>query len=409
MMRARFVTVVALICLAWAAQAIGEDAPSTTATEIFKRKIGSSSEDLSSYLIDNAASTVSAAGLLGISGESITAVENVRDFSVALKGLGTGDSKTVLAISLAPARTSFTPMSYTTYANNPWARVIGALSFGYAQGDTTISSQDYHRQAISLETSYYINKKDDPIIRYHEAVDDAANGRGKVDANCLILLPAKPLAKSSPLPPAAPNTPVPVNSDGDDGPSKPHEVSGEDEKARAKACRENLETTARWNTSRVSLAFAGGWIKPTDESHKQESLGKTTALGLVYGFDGLDLLHDNSALTLTLRRTIKEPVLDTLQSASITTKNTSLAALRFTIGTNGLRGLVEVSNARSDQITPSQRTFKEAVGFDISLNKLAPTTWLNFRLGRQRKIDGTGDETGGFLSLSMSPNALLKF
>jgi len=33
--------------------------------------------------------------------------------------------------------------------------------------------------------------------------------------------------------------------------------------------------------------------------------------------------------------------------------------------------------------------------------------WFNFRLGQQRKVDGTGNEVGSLFRLSYSPSALL--
>ena len=67
--------------------------------------------------------------------------------------------------------------------------------------------------------------------------------------------------------------------------------------------------------------------------------------------------------------------------------------------------MIEASNAKSDQITASQRVFKSAFGIDY---RVSDGVWLNFRLGKQRKIDGTGDEIGSFFGLSVSPSALLK-
>ena len=66
---------------------------------------------------------------------------------------------------------------------------------------------------------------------------------------------------------------------------------------------------------------------------------------------------------------------------------------------------IEVSDARSREITASQRAFKQALGLDY---RITDGAWINLRVGKQRTVDGTDDETGTLFNVSYSPEALLK-
>lgn len=363
--------------------------------ELFDKTFGTNaSKNWADYLVDTSSGSVSASGMLGVAGDSIHTVENVRDVVVAVKGLGSSASKTALGLSITPARTSFTPMNLTTYAKEGnWpARLLGSLTLGYAQGNAAIAGKDYERRAVSVETSMFLDSNDDPVIAYARAV---AGGQGE----CNIL--------QSAMPDTAPGAPATASTSGAEGPAKPAVApQGEADAARkrADACREKTLKGLRWNRSQISASFAAGWIKPGDDSRGQVSLGRAAVVGITYGFGDANA-KTSSALSLALRRTTAEPVLNTLQAASIENKNSSLAVMRFTGGSKTFRGLVEASNAKSVQVTASERTFKSAVGFDL---KVYEAMWVNFRIGQQRKIDGTGNEVGSFLSISYSPSALLK-
>jgi hypothetical protein len=288
-------------------------------------------------------------------------------------------------------------MDLSTYAGSWPARLLGALNFGYAQGNASISGKDYERKAVSAETNFFFRDADDPIVAYAKApcVADILEQEKPGGAK---LKPEKPGGSPESNPP---DTKTPG------GAVKPAEATKADADAardRAKACREKTLKSLRWNRSQASASYATGWIKPTDGSINQQSLGRTGVIGLTYGFDGIERLREYSALSLAFRRTIDEPVLDTLQAASIDRKDSSLATVRLTLGSTTFRGLVEGSNTKSSQITSSERTFKRALGVDV---RISEAMWLNFRLGRQQKIDGTGTEVGSFMSLSYSPSALL--
>jgi hypothetical protein len=187
-------------------------------------------------------------------------------------------------------------------------------------------------------------------------------------------------------------------------------------------CREKAEAAVneRWNRSQMSIAYGEARIRPKDDSRPEESLGKTLSVTVVYGFDfprappadgektgkpKFGSLSRNYALTMNYRRSTDEPVLATLAQPQITFKDSSLFIARLAGGTAESRIYIEVSNAKSRDITASQRAFKQAVGLDY---RIMEGTWLNLRVGKQRTVDGTDDETGTLFSVSYSPEALLK-
>src|SRR5450759_4391251 len=91
---------------------------STSPTQIYQATTGSGSADWSNYQTDTAPSSISAAGMLGLSGGAIATVESVKDVSVAINSLTSGGANSGLAISFTPARTAITPMKQQTYADS---------------------------------------------------------------------------------------------------------------------------------------------------------------------------------------------------------------------------------------------------------------------------------------------------
>ena len=360
-------------------------------TPIFSKSTGDT--DWSSYLLDTASGSTSAAGMLGVSGDSVSTVSNVRDLVTALQGLGSSD--TALALSITPARTSFLPMSLPTYAHSPFARLLGSLTFGYAQGDTSISGSDFSRRAVSVETSLIFDAKhEDPVVAYAEAVKAG-------EGDCAILRSSQPDGTGDSSPDPAP--PAAVGS----GPAVPHVVSdaeAQEVQKRAAACRDTVLKAVRWNRSQISVSYATGWIRAKSDG-EQHTLGKALTIGLTYGFDQIPALRKILAAQVTFQRTLDEPVLDSLTTGPVNFRDTSLAVLHLSGGTDNVRGLAEVSNTQSHDVTGSQRAFKRALGLDIHIHSV---TWINIRVGQQEKIGGNGQEVGTLVSLSYSPTALLK-
>ena len=117
---------------------------------ILKRENGLEWADLFS---DKAAASVSAAGMLGVSGDSIATVENVRDLVVSLKGLSTGDRGATFGLAFTPARSTLTPMDLHTYAQGIGWRILGSTTVSYAQGGTSIEGTSFDRRAVAIEAN----------------------------------------------------------------------------------------------------------------------------------------------------------------------------------------------------------------------------------------------------------------
>lgn len=321
-------------------------------------------KNIKDLLTDSAAGNVSAASLLGLSADAVTAVENNRGLVAAVKGLAKENS--ALGIAVTPARTSFTPMNLSSYASSPFYRLLGNTTLSYAQGSAKVDATDLRRRAVALETSLVFDPDFDPIIGY---MRDAKR--------CVWEAPITPPTQ-------------PVSQEAFDAANKKYAE-----------CVEAKITVIqkKWNISRGSLSFGSGWVRAPDKPSTR--LGKTVAASVVYGFDhfGTGMLRDNAALTLTYRRTQDAPVLKSLLTSEVQRKTSQLTALRFSGGTDKYRFLLERSTAKDHEVTASDRVFKFAAGANL---KLSEGLWLAIRSGKQRKISGTGDESVTLLDLSYS-------
>ncbi|WP_457353510.1 hypothetical protein [Roseateles sp. P5_D6] len=338
---------------------------------------------------DTGAGAVAAAGMLGMAGDSVATVENVKGLVASLKGLNVGGSKGALALGITPARTSFAPMNLSTYAgygslNATVARILGSTTVGYAQGQSQVSAVDYDRRALSVQTTWFLRASDDPVLAVAEAAE-----------SCKVFDSSKPK-------PAAPTavTPGPAGAA-----AKPAEVDPAESKARFADCTKKAIANLRWNRSLASLSVARGWIRRSDGSAPELSMGTALTANLTLGFNpAVGWFDQGLALTLGYRHTRNEPVLATLANAAPERRRTQLALVRVTGGSDESRLFAELSNARREKVTESQRAFKYAVGIDT---RLMPDVWLNLRLGKQRTITGEKLETASLLSLSWSPKALM--
>jgi hypothetical protein len=396
MRRARVAILACLLGAPLAAAAQGQaDAPKT----IFEELKGAI--NWADLLTDHAPGSISASNMLGIDGDSVTNVENVRDVVVSLKGLGSNGSDATFGLSITPARTSLSPMDLSTYASGTLWRLLGATTFGYAQGDATIEGKEFERRAMSIETSLFFREADDPVLAYAFAIRD---GMRKGEGPCAIFEPSKPKAAPKPKTPA-------VSEEVEDPVARPGVVTGpaaDSVKKRAADCKDSVIKALRWNRSQSFGSFATGWIKPSDGSTSQETLGRTAVVGLTYGFDGVDFLNlrDRAAFGVSYRKTWGEPVLSTLVTGPVREKDSSLLVGRLTGGSDRFRALLEASNAKGDDgVTPSQRAFKAALGVDVKLPYEG--LWVSLRVGKQKTITGDDTEVGSLLNISYSPTALL--
>lgn len=349
---------------------------------------------------DQAAAQVSAASLLGLSGEAVSPVENVRGLVVALRGLDAGGKKGTLGIAIAPGRTAFAPVNLSDYAKEGWQgalwRIAAATTLGYAQGNVTVGTVDFERSAYSVETSYYLTREEDPHVALALAYAKGA---------CKPLVAATPATSASASLAAAPPTMdgsvAPGGADGS-APKEAAEVKGAADlqavQARAKACREGLADSLAWNRARVSLAWAHG------STQRVTGGAGAVSLGSAWAASGLLGLGQQAAVSISHKRSRGEPVQASLVDGPVRTKNNSLTVLRLHVGTATLRGLLEGSNATQRDDLASQRVFRRAAGLDA---RMADDLWLNFRVGRRTTLTGDKTESASSVVISYSPKALL--
>ncbi len=404
--------------------------------------------------VDSAPALVSAATLAGIDDDALNAVENVRDFSMLVKAFDANAKGFGLAIT--PARTAVPVPEISLQAyGQPHAyftRLLGGVAISYAQGKAEYSGIDHTRRAVSLGTSAYVRAKDDPVVviaaqtecsqAAFDAVPLSKPGITAVQAVELVRL-AKLERDAAAGDPAAKKAIDEIRAKaraGDAQASVELEVieqatlgrrqkegdktaveelarrlrghtreSEEVEKAaleafNACAARVLKEHGKKWNRTRYSLSIATGSAKPSDGSGSSVSLGRTLSASVLYGFDGIPALSERAALVLTARRSTDEPVLATLGTGAVQTQDSTVVGVRLSGGSAVFRGLVDWSNARKHDVTATQRTFHRAVGMDY---RVTDGLWLSLRYGKQRKIDGSGDETGAFLAINYAPSATL--
>jgi hypothetical protein len=393
------------VCIAHAAETTG------TPISIVDRKTGP--PDLSDVQVDTAPGSISATALLGLSGDSVTDVHNPRDLAVFLQGF---DSSKGFGLSVTPFRSVLTPIPMSDYTNGDiLLRLRAALTFGYAQATATVNALDYREHAWSIETSAFLHREEDPLIAY--ALKLQASGDKAAENDPCVFAPANLPAGSTgsaqpekPALPTAPEIPKAGSPATPDGPTHPAELPPDspvltDMNARAAKCHALVVAAARWNASRGWLSFASGSYRGTVTGSPSRSLGNTLVVGISLGDGSPKTTADLGWLvTLGLRRSLDEPVLTTYGDATPQRKNTSLVTLRAAFGKTKLRALVEASKAHDEAPGASGRAFKRAFGLDV---RVRDGMWLNFRLGRQRRIDNSGDETGSSVVLNISPSALV--
>lgn len=433
--------------------ACAQSTPPTSGTIIDSVKGKIDAKTIEELLVDNAAVSAPAASLAGIDADNLSIVENVRDFSFLLSALDKNSKG--IALALTPARTTapFPAISLKQYRESRALRLLGSLTLGYAQGKLSQDGSDYTRRAVSVGTSDYVDPDDDPVVAVAKAnecttaafdqVPDTPTV-SQVEANRLVelaLLEQRAAAGNEDA--IKTIAEIRVRTDRGDASAKvdlevirratlTRAAQRGDQAAAAelkrlqrldrgdpkmtadiqKAALEAFNTCAdavlkkqaeKWNRSRYAVSYATGAIRgETNRVH--ETLGQTLAASVLYGFDAVPALRERAAVTLFARFAWREPVLETLGTGATEFRNSTLLAARVSGGSSTFRGLVEVSNARASRVTMTQRTFTRALGIDY---RIMSGLWLNLRYGKQQRVDGTGDETGSFLTLNYSPSASL--
>lgn len=361
---------------------------------------------------------VAAASLAGTDGNAMSVAQDTKDFTLLLKGLDKDFQTYGFSITPARTRSPWPRISLHDYATGGLLpRLLGSLTLGYAQGRSEEAGRDWERRAFSLETGAFWNEDEDPVVAMAKGCGRAALSTPEDEADrpsgglaaaaaeaaaSAAAAPGAPGAPGAPAAAAAPSARVPAL------PATPVEAADRERAVAAfnRCVEPELARLGRkWNRTRFSVSYGTGWVRPADRSFGQQRLGHTLALALVYGFDGVRTaaLRDRAALTVILRHSRGEPVIDTLASGSPQRRNSTLAAVRLSGGSEGLRALVEFSNARKRDITTTQRTFVHALGIDYALSGVTVgDLWLGLRYGRQRKVTGDGTEASTLLTLSYS-------
>ncbi|MGL6261653.1 hypothetical protein [Vibrio sp. WXL210] len=332
--------------------------------------------------VDSSSGSITAIGMLGISGESLFNIENTKDITFAIQGISSNDSGVGFALSVTPARSSILPMSLVTYEKGNLYRLLGNLDLSYAQGDAQIKDINFERRAVSARTSIYLNAQTDDLI--------LAIAHAVKEKDCVIDLGKKKGSNVKKLPTKGDS----ANKDS----GSEIELDHKNARKQYDACVKKLKNEARWNASTFSIAYATGWIKPENGSYSQESLGHTMAANLLLGKDFPN--KKQFALSVAYRYTVDEPILDTLATNDVKFKDTDLVTVKLIGGSNKFRISLEGSNTSSKDITASQRTFRYATAVEYRLYQNA---WLNLKVGEQRTIEGQDREIGSLLSLSYSP------
>jgi hypothetical protein len=417
-MRSIDVRAVLAVFVALAAYSVSAANANDDSISVFNRKIGN--PDLSDVKVDSAPGSISATSLLGLAGDTVTDVQNPRDITVFLQAF---DSSKTFGLSVTPARTALVPMSISTYATQGIAgipvRLLASTTLGYAQATTRVDAADYRQQAWSIETSAFLDPDDDPLLAYTGRL-----ARVRLDTSadnpCVFAPAAMPVAASAASAPssaAASALPIaqragaaPPPTPAVDAPSAPAPLAPDSPRAieldkRAAKCHALVAASMRWNTSRVWLSFASGTFRGTASGSPSHGLGRTVVAGISWGIGG-GTAGTGAQLTAGLRRSLDEPVLATYGDASPQHRNSTLGTLRAAYGKSTFRALAEASNAHDEAPGASGRTFKRAIGIDL---RLSEGIWLDFRVGRQRRIDDLGDETGSSIVLNISPTSLISF
>ncbi len=339
------------------------------------------SKDINNYLVDIAGGTVSAAGLVGAK-SGITTIETSQDLVVALQPFTSADQqKSAFGLAITPARTTLLPMSGKTYVSSPFWRLLGNLTFSYAQNQPSYGGATYKATAYAVNTMHYFNVEDDPAYAASAAFKSCADKDGEAHARKVAeLFVQRPGIGEAAFKKALDEL-----------------MSG-----RATSlipCTDDAVAAlakARWNSARMSVSYGEGRLG--GGSGGSYSLGRSANLNAQYPHG------EKGALTISLRRTSAALDTATLGLASQIYKSSSLAAARYTYGDQAdtaLRALIEVSNAKADSGASDSNTFKYAVGFD---KKLMKGTWLEFRLGRNHSlVDGKG-QTAALMAFNISPS-----
>lgn len=340
------------------------------------------------FLVDVSPGAVSAANIAGADASPVIDVQSTKDLVLAINPFGTNGAKDSYALAFTPARSGIVPLAMAgrTYLNGGVGmRLLGALTLSYAEGKAELSGTEYRKNAIALESSFYLHKEEDPIVIGARAFTQCGEGRRAAERQLLDLFKKKAAAKTQA-----------------EAESIQKEIEATQDKVTELSGKNDCMEPARWNAGKVSLSYGQGWIRPASGSSGRLSLGKTFIASAIFG------VTDDSAVYVAVRRS-KDEVDETTIGTVPEFKSSSLIGVRFTKGESGLgsrdlRLLVEASNAKKAKATSANAAFMYAIGAD---KKVADGLWLTFRVGRNRTTDAKSTQTTSLLSLNWSPTSTL--
>lgn len=421
-----YLGVAAMLCAGLSSNAHAADASAEDKNLIIKEIFSGKQTKFQDYLIQDAATPVTAAALAGIAPGAVQVVENTRDFTGYLKGLD-GDSKGAgFAITPARIKNPFPSITVEEYKSSAWARAVAAATLSYAQGTTDTDGKKYKRRAVSIATNWYPGAvpgkpgdvSDDPV---YEAI--------VTGENCLASYvgdhgddTTKAAGTLKPKPAVGGGAPVPVPGKntaklGPDG--RPvvlvepdYELFEQTAGKYITSCSaKNLKAVAaRWYRPVVSLSYGTGDVAPDGANNSAVRMGDHLTISMRYGralSPNDEKIQTESvtgwAVSLSHQMGRNAPVLSTLGSAKVDRQSTHVTAARLSIGQSTWRALLEGSNARQDQAGAGEQTLRKAIGLEY---RLGESGWLHVRYGKRQKITGAGEEVAGLLSLTFGPEAL---
>ena len=264
----------------------------------------SDSKDINDYLVDISAGSVSAAGIVGAK-SGITTIENSQDLVVALQPFSaSGGQKSAFGLAITPAKTTLTPMAGSTYLSSPFSRLVGNLTFSYAQNQLDYGGKAYKAQGYAVNTLYYFNEKDDPVYAGSLAFQECSNRNKQNREAKEELLKKKPSLTRQAFEEALTR------------------LTEEAQGPLFQCIDQTLKalSESRWNSARMSASYGQGRVGAS-EGGASYSLGRSMNLNaqLPAGTKG--------AVAISLRRATGGLDTDTLATASQTYKSGVTAIL----------------------------------------------------------------------------------
>ena len=347
----------------------------------------------------------SAHDMLDLAHTAVTNLQSSQDWLGVIGAGSGGKAKSGFGVAFTPGRSDVRALAVSlgdyADAKKPLKRLWGATTISYARNQAKHDGSDYRQTALFLQTTYYPTATDDPVVAGYEGVKACVKDKEKgAEFNQAVLRRVK--AERQRLAGRLSD----ADFDALEKRIKAEEsttmallASGAEEtRLCAKAAMD--AASAKWNTTRAGLAVGQGWLEGGTAG--RVSLGQHLSVSAAYAPAG----WDDSLFNLTVRQVRREVDLGTLASTPAFRSNTQ-AALRYTYNAGAARNvfaLAEVSTSRKRGITQSNTAFKQALGVDYKVGK---SLWIEFRWGRARSADGSGDENRSLLSLKFSPEGQL--